>query len=135
MSWKDILKSYGLTTNFQLFLSDVFNIPKEDSQNIKASSGIMQAIDKGVFLNFITEKDFDELMGFAQTKKYEKLIKFLEELFIKINKTKKNSYNQKPENRAKKNEYDKEYSQRPEVKERKTKQRRERYLRNKEKLQ
>jgi len=135
MSWKDILKSYGPTSDFQLFLSDVFNIPKEDSENIKASQSLMQAIDKGVFLNDITEKDFDKLMGFAQTKKYEKLIKFLEELHIKSKKQRKHSYNQRPEVRAKKVAYDKEYRQRPEVKERKAKQDRERHLRNKERLQ
>ena len=148
MTWQSILKTYGRTTDFQLFLSDVFDIPKEDSENIKASNGLMQAIDRGLFLNDITEKDFDKLMGFAQTKKYEKLIKFLEELHNKSRKQRRSRRTQTPNYRAKKSAYDKQYRQRPEVIERnrqyrqrpevierERKQRRERYLRNKEKLQ
>ncbi len=132
-SWKDILKSNRQINNFQLFLSDVFNIPREDSKNIKASKGLMQAISIGKFINNITEQEFYRLMSIAEGKRYQELINNLEELWKKSVKQRRREYVQKPEVRAKKVAYDKEYTQRPEVRERKIEYDRKRYQKIKEK--
>ena len=130
ISWKDILKSnYTNVNDFQLFLSDVFNIPKEDSKNIKASQGLMQATSIGKFMNDITEQEFYRLMSLAEEKRYQELIDNLEKLKEKSVKQRKREYNQRPERRA----YEKEYRQRPEVREKNIERDRKRYQKIKEK--
>ena len=79
ISWKDILKSIN---DLQLFLADVFGITREDSKNIKASKGLMQAVSYGNFINDITEQEFYRLMSFAEGKRYQELIDNLEDAHI-----------------------------------------------------
>ena len=110
MSWEDILKAGSHNSDFIIFLMTVFNISREDALNIKASLGIKQAISRGGFLNHITEEDFNILSTFADAKRYEKLVKFLEELYSKGS-------------RVLDNEWQKEYRKRPEVIERRKEQR------------
>tara|TARA_R110002020_G_scaffold474374_1_gene705512 strand:- start:57 stop:467 length:411 start_codon:yes stop_codon:yes gene_type:complete len=105
MKWEDILKKTATNSDFIIFLVSVFNISREDASNIKASKGLKQAISNGTFLNYITEEEFDTLMKFAQAKRYEKLVKFLEELHSKWS-------------RVRADERSKEYQKRPEVIER-----------------
>tara|TARA_R100000005_G_C4997943_1_gene204656 strand:+ start:3056 stop:3550 length:495 start_codon:yes stop_codon:yes gene_type:complete len=118
MSWQNILKN---VSDFQLFLSEVFDISHKDSQNIKASKSLMQAISSGKFLNMITEKEFDTLMNLAQAKMYEKLVESLEFLYDKSVKERGREYRQRPEVIERTKKYKQEYRQRPEVKERRKK--------------
>lgn len=139
MGWEDILK----TTDFQMFLVDVFDIPRSEAKNIQVSRGLQRALSHGGFLDKIEEKDFTVLAVFAEAKEYEKLVNYLQELFNKTFQERRNerarkrnkrpdAHYKQPEYRAKKRIYDKEYRSRQEVKERRNQRHRENYANNSE---
>ena len=77
MSWQNILKDMG-TTEFQVFLSEVFAIPPSESQKLNPSLSLANSIGGGKLLDNMTEEQFMNLMILAEEEDYNGFLKYFE---------------------------------------------------------
>jgi len=91
MNWENILK----TSEFQVFLSEVFGISSTESRNIKPSRSLLNSIHTGTLLERITEDQFMNLMILAEEQDYDEFLKVLETYSSQNVKTNKKEVRQK----------------------------------------
>ncbi len=76
--WKTILKS----SEFQVFVSEVFAIPRTQSQKLNPSRSLLNSIGRGKLLDSMTEDEFMNLMILAEEEEYEEFLKDFETVNI-----------------------------------------------------
>jgi len=129
----EILKT--TTTDFQRFLVEVFGIPRAEARKLTASPSLQQSIGQGRLTEFITEREFEQIIDLVESKQYEALLRGLEGInsrYLRTSEERKNEkkrekYANDPEYRERILESNKERRKIPENKEKRNRRLRERY--------
>ena len=136
-NWFSIIK---YNSDFELFLIEVFGVPREAARKLSPSKGLTQAIGQGRMTEYITEEQFAHLLGFVEAAQYnmgqyDRLLEELEKIYSQyanerqrlINQRRREKYANDPEYRAKLKEEVKQRKSTPKYKEKRNQKQRERY--------
>ncbi len=108
------------TTDFERFLVEVFGIPRAEARKLTASESLKHSISQGKLTEFITEREFEQIIDLVESKQYEALLRGLEDINSEyLEQTNKRNYERKkekyandPEYRKRTLQYNREYKKR-----------------------